>query len=157
MATNKTEITASPGGREIIITRVFDAPREKVWKAYTDPELVIKWMGPRRLTGKIDAWELKPGGRWGFTHTDADGEYSFHGFFHEVTTPERLTRTFEFHGWPGHVSLETALFEDQDGKTKITATSVFQTPEDRDGMIKSGMKTGVNEGNERLDELLETL
>ena len=155
---NKTEISATPGGYEVVITRVFDAPREKVWKAYTDPDLVVKWLGPRRLKGRIDDFEVKPGGRWAMTHIDKDGtEYQFHGFFHSVKEPEMASRTFEFHGVPDHVSFETMYLEDLGGKTKLTAVSVFQSPEDRDGMIQSGMETGVVEGNERLDELLATL
>jgi uncharacterized protein YndB with AHSA1/START domain len=155
---NKTEITATPGGYEVMITRVFDAPREKVWRTYTDPELVIKWLGPRGYEGKVDDWKLEPGGRWGFTHGDGKEEYVFHGFFHGVKQPEMLSRTFEFHGWPEHVSFETAYFEDLgDGKTRVRAVSVFQSPEDRDGMIQSGMEKGVVEGNERLDELLAEL
>jgi uncharacterized protein YndB with AHSA1/START domain len=155
---NKTEITATPGGYEVVITRVFDAPREKVWRAYSDPELVVKWLGPRSLAGKIDAWEVKPGGRWAMTHSDDQGEYKFHGFYHGVKEPEMASRTFEFHGMPDHVSFETAYLEDLgNGKTKVRSVSVFQSPEDRDGMIQSGMEKGVVEGNERLDELLTTL
>jgi uncharacterized protein YndB with AHSA1/START domain len=155
---NKTDIDATPGGYEVIITRVFDAPIEKVWRAYTEPDLVVQWLGPKRLKGRIDAWEIKPGGRWEMTHIDTDGsEYGFHGFTHDVVERERMARTFEYHGWPGHVSFETAYFEDLDGKTRVRTVSVFQSPEDRDGMIKSGMETGVNEGNERLDELLKTI
>jgi uncharacterized protein YndB with AHSA1/START domain len=152
---NKTDIKATPGGYEIVITRVFDAPIEKVWRAYNDPELAVQWIGPKRLKGRIDAWEMKPGGKWAMTHIDEDGtEYGFHGYVHEVVENERAARTFEFHGVPGHVSFETAYFEDQGGKTKVTAVSVFQSPDDRDGMIQSGMEKGVTEGNERLDELL---
>jgi uncharacterized protein YndB with AHSA1/START domain len=156
---NQTEITASPGGREVIITREFDAPAEKVWQAYTDPDLVIQWMGPRRLKGRIDEWSMEPGGRYAFTHIDEDGtEYKFHGFTHSITPPKRATRTFEFDGVPDHVCLETLNLEDLgDGRSKVTTISVFETVEDRDGMIQSGMEGGVNEGNERLDELLEKI
>jgi uncharacterized protein YndB with AHSA1/START domain len=156
---NKTDITATPGGYEIVISRVFDADIEKVWRAYTEPELVVKWLGPRRLKGRIDNWSLEPGGKWFMVHAEPDGsaEYEFHGIVHDVAPQERMSRTFEFHGMPGHVSFETAYFEAVDGKTKVTAVSVFQSPEDRDGMIKSGLETGVVEGNERLDELLATL
>jgi uncharacterized protein YndB with AHSA1/START domain len=155
---NKTEISAEPGGREAIITREFDAPIEKLWQAYTDPELVIQWMGPRRLKGRIDEWEMKPGGRYAFTHIDEDGtEYKFHGFTHSITAPTRAVRTFEFEGMPDHVCLETLNLEDLGGKTRVTTISVFETVEDRDGMIQSGMESGVVEGNERLDELLAKL
>ncbi|MDB5161171.1 MAG: ATPase [Candidatus Saccharibacteria bacterium] len=158
MANNKTTITAPAGGHEIIIERVFDAPREKVWQAYADPELVIQWQGPRNLKGKIDSWDFKPGGRWGYTHTDADGNsYSFHGFNHEIKAPEHLVSTFEFNGVPGHVSMNSAFFEDLGGKTKLKTIALFESNEDRDGMMASGMERGVVEGNERLDELLEKI
>jgi uncharacterized protein YndB with AHSA1/START domain len=156
---NKTDITATPGGYEVVISRVFDAPVEKVWRAYTEADLVVQWLGPKRLKGRVDSWEMKPGGKWTLVHAEPDdsAEYTFHGFVHDIVPNERISRTFEFHGWPGHVSFETAYFEAVDGKTKVTAVSVFQSPEDRDGMIKSGMETGVVEGNERLDELLTTI
>jgi uncharacterized protein YndB with AHSA1/START domain len=154
---NKTEISATPGGREVIITRTFDAPREKVWGAYTDPELVKQWLGPRRLEMTIDKWDMKPGGSYRYIHKDEDGnEYGFHGVIHGVYDNEKVVQTFEFEGLPepGHVALDTLLLEDQDSKTKVTTISVFQTPEDRDGMMQSGMEKGVTEGYERLDELL---
>ena len=156
---NKTKITATPGGREVLIEREFDAPRDKVWRAYTEPDLYIKWMGPHGLTGKIDAWEMKPGGKYGYTHTTPEGEaFSFVGYRHEVVPQERITETFEWLGMPGHISLNSAKLEDiGNGRTKVTALAVFQTPEDRDGMIESGMEKGVVEGQERLDELLKKL
>lgn len=151
----KAEISASPGGREIIITYVIDAPKEKVWEAYSDPDKAIRWMGPRRLKGRVDEWELKEGGRYAFTHTDEDGtEYGFQGYNIILDAPNRSVRTFEFLGVPGHVSLETLYLEEEEGKTKIRTVSVFETPEDRDGMMQSGMETGVQEGFERLEELL---
>lgn len=154
-----TEIVAKPGGCEIIISRVFNAPREKVWLAYTEADLFKQWIGPRRLQTRIDTWELEPGGKWAFTNIDEDGSlYSFHGYYHEVTPRERIIQTFEYDAWPSKVSLETAAFEELAGdKTKVTSVSVFQSPEDRDGMLKSGMEKGVREGNEKLDELLEKL
>lgn len=154
---NKTEIAASPGGREVIITRVFDASREKVWKAYTDPELVTQWLGPRKYKMIIDKWGSKPGDSWRYLHKGDEGEFGFHGVIHGVYDQEKIIQTFEFEGLPepGHVALDTLLLEDVgDGRTKVTTISVFQTPEDRDGMVQSGMEKGVVEGYERLDELL---
>jgi uncharacterized protein YndB with AHSA1/START domain len=152
----KTEISATPGGYEIVITRVLDAPVDKVWRAYHDPELVKQWLGPRRLESKINTWEMKPGGRWSMTHHDpeANMDFDFTGFVIDIKEKERSVRTFEFSGVPGHISFETAVFEDLGDKTKVVATSVFQSPEDRDGMLQSGMEEGVTEGFERLDELL---
>jgi uncharacterized protein YndB with AHSA1/START domain len=156
---NKTKITAEPGGQAVIIEHEFDAPIDKVWRAYTEPDLYIQWMGPHELTGKIDAWEMKPGGKYGYTHTTADGQsFSFVGYRREVKPKERIVETFEWLGLPGHISLNSAdLMDLGDGRTKVVATAVFQTPEDRDGMIESGMERGITEGNERLDELLERI
>lgn len=155
---NKTEATATPGGREVIITREFDAPREKVWRAWTDPELVKQWMGPGKYETTIEKWEFEPGGSWRFSQTDGQNSFAFHGVFHGIYPPEKAIQTFEFDGLPepGHVSLDTLLLEDLgDGRTKATTISVFQTPEDRDGMVQSGMEDGVREGHGRLDEVLK--
>jgi uncharacterized protein YndB with AHSA1/START domain len=154
----KTEVNATPGGREIIITRVVNAPREKVWEAYSNPDLLKQWLGPRDLEMTIEKFDMKPGGSYRYIHKDKDGnEFGFHGVIHGVHAPEKAIQTFEFEGLPepGHVSLDTLTLEDLgDGTTKITTISVFQTVEDRDGMIASGMERGVTEGYERLDELL---
>ena len=154
---NKTTITAEPGKQELFITREFDAPRELVFKAHTDPDLFVQWIGPRGLTTTIEAFEPVSGGRWRFIQKEKDGnEYGFHGVFHEVS-PERVIQTFEFEGLPesGHVILETTKLEAlPNGRTSLTAQSVFQSVSDRDGMIQSGMERGVNEGYERLAELL---
>ncbi len=156
---NKTTITAEPGKQELFITREFDAPPELVFKAHTDPDLFVQWIGPRDLTTTLKAFEPVSGGQWRFIQKDKDGnEYGFHGVFHEVSQ-ERVIQTFEFEGLPesGHVTLETMILEAlPDGRTRLTAQSVFQSVTDRDGMIQAGMERGVNEGYERIDELLET-
>lgn len=140
------------------MTREFNAPRELVFKAYTDPALVARWWGLRQNTTRIDQMEARPGGRWRYVETDPEGnEFAFRGVYHDVVAPERIVQTFEFEGMPGHVLLETATFEDMGGKTKIIAQSVFQSVEDRDGMVASGMEYGAEEGYQRLDELLATL
>jgi len=156
---NKTKITAEPGRQEFFITREFDAPRELVFKAFTDPKLYTQWLGPRRYTMNLEKFEPKSGGMWRYTHKDKDGnEFGFHGVYHEVLAPERMIDTFEFEGLPekGHVSLETAKFmELPGGRTRVTMQSVFQSVADRDGMMQSGMEEGINESFARLDELLE--
>jgi uncharacterized protein YndB with AHSA1/START domain len=156
--TAKTQIIAEPGVPQIIITRQFDAPRELLYRAYTDPQLLVQWMGPRRLTMTIDHYDIRDGGTWRFIHRDADGnESGFHGVFHGTPSSDGVVRTFEFEGVPGHISLETLTFEEHEGKTRIRINAVFQSVEDRDGMIQSGMESGLNEGMERLDELLARL
>ncbi|MGZ3598774.1 MAG: SRPBCC family protein [Ktedonobacterales bacterium] len=156
--TTKTQITAEPGMPKILITREFAAPRELVYRAYTDPELLVQWLGPRRLTMAIDRFDVRDGGTWRYTHRDADGNvYGFHGVFHGMPSPDGIVQTFEFEGAPGHVSLESVNFEERDGKTLVRQDAVFQSVEDRDAAIESGMETGINEGMERLDELLARL
>ena len=158
---NKTVIMAEPGKQELFITREFDAPRDLVFKAHTDPDLYIRWLGPRDLTTTLETFEPVSGGRWRFIQKDKDGnEFSFHGVNHDVTPPERLIGTFEFEGLPesGHVILETTLFEAlPGGRTRVTTQSVYQSVQDRDGMIAAGMESGVVDGHERLDEILEGL
>ena len=139
---DRTRVMAERGKQELIITRVFDAPRKGV-QAHMDPDLVPQWWGPRRYTTVIDKMEARPGGSWRFVQYDAAGnKYAFRGVYHDVDSPERIVGTFEFEGTPGHVSLETTTFEEMGGRTKVTSRSVFQTVEDRDKMIKAGMEEG---------------
>jgi uncharacterized protein YndB with AHSA1/START domain len=158
---NRTQITAEAGKQDLVITREFDAPRDLIFRAFTDPKLLPQWLGPRRLTMTVETFESRNGGSWRYIYWDQDGnEYAFHGVHHEVTPPERIIRTFEFEGLSesGHVSLETARFEETpDSKTRLTTQAVFQSVADRDGMLESGMEEGVNESHERLDELLERM
>jgi uncharacterized protein YndB with AHSA1/START domain len=158
---NQAKITAEPAKQELFITREFEAPRKLVFKAFTDPKLLVRWMGPCDLTMKIDKFEAGSGGSWRFIQTDKSGrEFAFHGVCHEETPPEKIIRTFEFEGLPekGHVVLEATSFEELPaGRTKLTIQSVFLSVEDRDGMIRSGMERGVKESHEQLDMLLQEL
>lgn len=152
----KTTITAEPGKQEVVITRLFDAPRELIFKTITDSNLVGQWWGPARFTTIVDKMDMKPGGLWRYVQRDAEGnEWAFHGVYHEIVSPERIVNTFEFEGMPGHISLETARLEDQDGKTLWTSIAVFQSVEDRDGMVQSGMESGARELMDRLAALVE--
>jgi uncharacterized protein YndB with AHSA1/START domain len=154
----KTQITAVPGVPQIVITREFDAPRDLVFRAYTDPELLVQWLGPRDLTMTIDQYDVRDGGKWRYVHKDAEGnEYGFHGVFHGTPSPEGTVQTFEFEGVPGHVSLDTYTIEEREGRTLVRSVSSFQSVEDRDAMVASGMERGVHDSNERLEELLTTL
>jgi uncharacterized protein YndB with AHSA1/START domain len=150
-----TEITAEPGSPQIVITREFDAPPEQVLRAHTDPDLVVRWLGPRRYKMELDRWDVRDGGTWRYVHRDDEGnEFGFHGVFHGEPSVDGFVQTFEFEGYPGHVSLDTATFEDLGGRTRLRANAVFQSVEDRDGMLQSGMEGGMNEGYDRLEELL---
>jgi uncharacterized protein YndB with AHSA1/START domain len=156
---NKTSIIAELGKQELFIIREFEAPRELVFRALNEPEMLKEWLGPRDLTLEIEKFEGRSGGSYRFINCNATGtRYCFNGVIHEVTAPERIIRTFEFEGLPerGHVSLETATFEVlPKERTKLIIHSVFKSVEDRDGMIKSGMERGVVDSHERLDELFE--
>jgi uncharacterized protein YndB with AHSA1/START domain len=154
-ATTATTKVTTPSDREIVTERVFDAPRDRVFGAFTDPELIPQWWGPRRMTTVVDQMDVRPGGAWRFVMRESDGEESgFRGTYREVTPPDRLVYTFEWEGMPGHVLVETVTLEDLGGRTKVTTVSLFHTPEERDGMLASGMERGLNETYERLDELL---
>lgn len=158
---NKTTITAESGKQEITMVREYDAPRELVFKAYTDPELYVQWLGPRGYNMQLVTFEPRSGGSWRYTHKDNNGfVHGFHGVNHDVTAPERIIGTFEYEGLPepGHVLLESAIFQELPGKrTRVISKSVFMTVEDRDGMIAAGMEVGVQDSGERLDELLAKL
>jgi len=148
----------TPGEREIHIERVFDAPRDRVFAAFTDPELIPRWWGPHGTTTIVDVMDVRAGGSWRFVSRNSDGsETGFRGTYREVTPPEQIVQTFEWEGMPGYVSVETATFEDLGDRTKVTNTTIFHTTEERDGMLASGMEGGMNETYARLDELLATL
>ena len=154
----RTATVTTPADREIRIERVFDAPRERVFGVYTDPELVSEWWGPRGTTTVVDTMEPRTGGRWRFVCKNADGsEDAFRGAYREITPHDRVVQTFEWEGMPGYVSVETAEFEDLGEQTKVVTTTLFFTNEERDGMLGSGMEIGMNQTYQRLDELLARL
>lgn len=158
MSTSKTRIVAEPGLPTISITRTFDASPELLFRAHTDPDLLVQWLGPRRLSMVIDQYEVRNGGTWRYFHRDTDGtEYGFHGVFHGTPSLDGIVQTFEFEGAPGHVSLEKLTFEAQGGKTLLRTVSAFHTVAARDAMVGSGMESGVNDGYERLDDLIAQL
>jgi len=154
----KTEYVIEPGKQDITSTIVFDAPRELVFKAYTDPELFAQWWGPRRYKNEIDTFDSRTGGSWRVVQVGDDGSrYAFRGVNHDVVAPERICATFEYEGMPGHVALQTATFEALGNKTRLVAHLVFESVMDRDGMVASGMQEGADESMERLAELLERM
>jgi uncharacterized protein YndB with AHSA1/START domain len=152
------KITAEPGVPQVLTSREFDAPRELVYRAFTEPDLLVRWLGPRKYTMTIDRWDLRDGGTWRYVHADDAGNaFGFHGVFHGEASPDGMVQTFEFEGAPGHVSMDTATFEEKDGKTIVRTNSVFQSVQARDGMVDAGMEYGMSEGYDRLEELLATL
>ena len=153
--TNQTRIEADPDLPVIRIIREFDAPPERVFRAWTDPELFVQWIGPRSIDTTIEKWDARTGGEWRYTGTREDFAMGFWGSFHEVRPAERLVQTFSFDGAPDSVSLETMTFEPlEGGRCRITGVSVVESLEIRDQILASGMDVGVNEGFEKLDELL---
>ena len=147
----------TPSDREIRVERIFNAPRERVWRAMNDPALVAQWWG---RGNKLDIEHHEPvrGGRWRYVEHSDHGVYGFEGRYREVVPPERCVRTFEWDGMPGHVIVETATLEDLgDGRTKLVSVSLFHTAMERDGMLGSGMEGGMNESHAALDRVLANM
>jgi len=155
-ATRETTIEADPNLPTIRIIRDFDAPPDRVFNAWVDPELIVQWLGPKSSEIRIDKWDARTGGSYRYASVQ-DGEEvaAFYGSFHEVRPGERLVQTFTWEGMPDGVSLETMTFEDLgDGRTRTIGLSVVDSLEGRDAIMASGMDVGVNEGYEKLDALL---
>lgn len=159
MGARSGELTvATPSDLEIVMTREFDAPRDLVFEAHTSCEHMTRWWGPRKYEFASCEIDFRPGGKWRIVHRGPDGyEHTFRGEYREIVPPERIVWTFEYEGFPGSVSVETLTLEEHDGKTLLTATSVYDTVQERDGMLQSGMEEGAGETMERLDEYLEEL
>ena len=152
-----TELVIEPGKQDIIFKRAFNAPRDIVFRALTDPSLVPSYWGPRKYETIVDVMEPREGGRWRFINrADDGGEHYFRGVFHEVS-PDRIVQTSEYEGAPGHVALETCLLEERDGVTYYTAISLAGSVEERDAVVASGMEGGARELYDRLDELVQSL
>jgi uncharacterized protein YndB with AHSA1/START domain len=155
-ATRETTIEADPNLPTIRIIRDFDAPPDRVFKAWVDPELIVQWLGPKSSEIRIDRWDARTGGSYRYASVQ-DGEEvaAFYGSFHEVRPGERLVQTFTWEGMPDGVSLDTMTFEDLgDGRTRTVGLSVVDSFEGRDAIMASGMDVGVDEGYEKLDALL---
>jgi uncharacterized protein YndB with AHSA1/START domain len=153
-STHQTEITLDPEVPLVRITREFDAPPEKVFRAHTDPELISRWLGPRRHEMRVDTWDCRTGGSYRYVHASNGNEFGFHGSFHEVRPGELIVQTFTFEGAPDSVALEKLTLEDLgDGRTRLSATSLVDSFQGRDAFVSSGMEEGVRESYERLDEL----
>lgn len=156
-STARRATVRSSGEREVHVERVFDAPRERVWRAMTEPALIAQWWG-RGNRLDVVTFELKKGGHWRFVEHSDHGNHGFEGRFAEVDPPKKVVQTFEWDGMPGHTCLETMTLEDLgDGRTKLVTHSIFMTGADRDGMMQSGMETGMNESYAALDRVLISL
>jgi len=140
---------------ELLITREFNAPRDLVFRAMTDPVLLARWWGPRQYRTVVDTMDARPGGKWRMRNIGADGvEHAFRGEFRELVPSERIVWTFEYEPLPGHISVETMILTERDGRTLLTVRDVFSSKEDLEGMVNNGMESGARESYERLDEVL---
>jgi uncharacterized protein YndB with AHSA1/START domain len=154
-AHRETEIALDPQVPLVRITREFDAPPEKVFRAHVDPELFARWIGPKGMQVRIERHDCRTGGSYRYVMSQDGEEYAFNGAFHEVRPNEVIVQTFSFEGMPDDVALERLVLEDLgNGRTRLTSTSLVDSFEGRDGFVASGMEVGVNEGYEKLDELL---
>jgi uncharacterized protein YndB with AHSA1/START domain len=143
-----------PSDRQIRVERVFDASVDRVWRAFTDPKLVAQWWG-RGNTLVIERMEVERGGHWRYVEHAPDGTHGFEGRYREVTPKDRISRTFEWDGMPGYTILETAeFFDTADGRTRVVSTALFFSPEERDGMLHSGMEGGMAQSFAALDRVL---
>ena len=154
----ETQFIAEPGRHDMAVVSVQDAPREAVWRAFTERELLVRHWGPDSLTTEVEEFDPRPGGRWRFVQRDEEGEYAFRGVVHSVEPNERLIQTFEWEGLPGHVCLQTLTLEDAEGGgTRVTQHAVFQSVEDRDGMADAGAREFAPQGVAMLAEVLRTI
>ncbi|WP_222193718.1 SRPBCC family protein [Modestobacter italicus] len=154
-STRQTQIDVDPDVPLVRITREFDAPPEKVFRAHTDPELVAQWQGPRGMETRVEHYDCRTGGSYRYVHSQGGEEYAFHGSFHDVRPSEVIVQTFTYDGMPDDVALERLVLEDLGGgRTRLVVTSLVDSFEGRDAFVASGMEVGVREGYERLDELL---
>jgi uncharacterized protein YndB with AHSA1/START domain len=152
---HETEIVADRDVPLVRISREFDAPVDKVFRAHADPELLARWNGPRDHEMRVDHYDCRTGGSYRYVHVHEGNEYGFYGSFHEVRPDELIVQTFTFEGFPDGVALEKLVLEDLGGgRTRLTATSLVDSFEGRDAFVASGMEEGVRQGYERLDELL---
>jgi uncharacterized protein YndB with AHSA1/START domain len=153
---NRATLT-TPSDREIRVERIFNASRDRVWRAMNDPALIAQWWG-RGNKLVVEKHEPVRGGRWRYVEHSDQGVHGFEGRYREVVPMERVVRTFEWDGMPGHVIVETATLEDLgDGRTKLVSVSLFHTTQERDGMMGSGMEGGMNEAYAALDRVLAVM
>ena len=155
VTTHDTEIIADPDVPLVRITREFDAPAEKVFRAHIDPALMVQWNGPNGTEMRVDHFDCRTGGSYRYLMVSDGEEYGFFGSFHEVRPAELIVQTFTFEGMADEVALEKLAFEDLgNGRTRLVCTSLCDSFEGRDAFLASGMEEGVRQGYERLDGLL---
>ncbi|HVR77058.1 MAG TPA: SRPBCC family protein [Acidimicrobiia bacterium] len=157
--TNPLNVNVPEGLPFIEFDREFDAPIEAEFRAHKEPDLVKQWLGPDGYDTDIDSYDFRTGGRFRFVQRGNEGEeYAFNGVYHVVRDNEFAIQTFEFEGFPDVVSIESLTFEDLgDGRSRVRGHATYPSLEARDGMVSSGMESGMTEGYERLDKVLASL
>jgi uncharacterized protein YndB with AHSA1/START domain len=155
---NDMEVIIEPGKQDVVFKRSFDAPRDVVFRALTDPELIKSWWGPRKYETIVDVQEPREGGRWRYVNRNPETgeEFGFRGVFHKVS-PGLVVQTNEFEGFPGVPALEWMTLEERDGRTYLTAVSLAPSVEVRDMVVSTGMESGARETYDRLEEVVESL
>jgi uncharacterized protein YndB with AHSA1/START domain len=155
---NEMRVIAEPGIPQVIVIREFRARREALFRAYTEPELLARWLGPAKLSVTVNQLDPRHGGRWRWTHYDADGKgYAFHGLYHGTPSPARIVQTYEFDQQPGVVYLNTITFDETGEVTTLRQNTVFLSVEDRDFYVRTGMEHGLRQSMARLDDLVTRL
>jgi uncharacterized protein YndB with AHSA1/START domain len=158
MSAEKVHLTVDEHQPAVIMTRLFHAPRRLVFEALTRPELVRRWYGPHGYQVTLCESDLRPGGAYRIVQRDPQGnEWGFRGVHKEIVPPERIVQTWIFEPMPDKEALVTMLLAEQDGKTTLTATTLFQSFEDRERYLKTGATEGASETYQRMDEVLRTL
>jgi uncharacterized protein YndB with AHSA1/START domain len=149
----------TPSDREIVLTRLFDAPRRLVFEAMSKPEHVRRWWGilDDRYSVTTCEIDLRVGGRWRFVGRGPQGEYAFHGVYREIAAPERVVFTEIFEPFPDVESIVTSVLTDEGGKTRLTVTALYPSLEVRDSVLKSGMARGASISYDRLEDLVKEL
>ena len=158
-ANTDTFNVTTPSDREIVLTRLFDAPRRLVFDAMTRPEHVRQWWGrlDDRYSVTVCEIDLRQGGAWRFVGRGPQGEFAFHGVYREIAPPDRLVYTEIYDPFPDAESVVTSVFSEERGKTRLTMTALYPTLAVRDAVIKSGMERGAGISYDRLEDLLRTL
>jgi uncharacterized protein YndB with AHSA1/START domain len=152
---HETQISVDPTVPLVRTVREFAAPPDRVFRAHADPELLVRWLGPRDTQTRVETYDCRTGGTYRYVHVSGGQEMAARGCFHEVRPGELIVQTFTFEAMPDGVALEKILFEDAGGgRTRLTSTLLVDSFAERDAIVASGMEYGVREGYERLDELL---
>ena len=156
--TNALNLTAPVDTLAMEFTREFDAPVQALFRAHAEPDLVKQWLGPHDLVMEITEWNFTTHGGYRYSHADANATYGFNGTFHTVRPNEFILQTFEFEGAPDLVNIEYMWFDDLGGgRSRLRGRSICPNTAARDALLSSGMETGIVEGYQKLDALLQRL